>query len=174
MVQTSTHLALFSDINPTSEAIDQLREMGLKDDQMSIMSGVPFSDKMLGRPQVWTNLPRLAISGAVVGFLASLALNFGTPYLYPIRVGGQPIFPIPTTIVITFELTMLGLMAATFLGVLVESVYTAFAPKEYVPEIANGKIGLVFSCPDDLETKAYEAMKALGAESVQVAEAKKL
>jgi hypothetical protein len=41
---------------------------------------------------------------------------------YPLTVGGMPLIPIPTTIVVIFELTMLGMLLATFFGVFIEMI----------------------------------------------------
>src|SRR5688572_13346268 len=91
----TTLLALFSDIDPVATAIEKLHEMGVTDDRMEVMSGVPISHKMLGRPHPWTNVSRLALGGAIGGFFFGFFLNFGTPNMYAVRVGGQALTPIP-------------------------------------------------------------------------------
>jgi Alternative complex III, ActD subunit len=171
MPEETVHLALFSDIDPASQALDALREMGIQDKDMTIISGVPYSDRMLGRPMSWTRVPQLAISGFVLGFIVSLLLNFGTPLLYPIYVGGLPLLPIPTTAILTFEISMLGLLAFTFLGVVWESAFPTLKTKEYHPEISDGKIAVVFNCPEEIHTRAHEALTAMGAEWIHRTEA---
>jgi hypothetical protein len=171
MSEGTVHLALFDDIDPASLALDKLRELGIQDKEMTIISGVPYSEKMLGRPMSWTKVPQLAISGFVLGFIVSLLLNFGTPLQYPIYVGGLPLLPIPTTAILTFEISMLGLLAFTFLGVVWESSFPSLGPKEYHPEISDGKIAVVFSCPAEVHTQAHDALAALGAEWVHRTEA---
>jgi len=174
MSEGAVHLALFNDIDPATRAIDKLRELGVRDKDMSIISSVPYSDKMLGRPMTWTRVPKLAILGFVIGFVVSLLLNFGTPLQYPIRVGNMPYLPIPTTIVLTFEISMLGLLIFTFLGVIWESAYPSFGPKIYNPEISNGRIAVVFNCPAEIHAQAHEALAALGAEWMHRTEATQL
>ena len=168
--QEKVLLALFKEdqVDVVAEAVLSLRQLGVIDRDMSVISGVPFSDKILGRPMNWTRVPQMALAGAALGILVSLFLNLGTPLLYPIRVGGQPYLPIPTTIVLTFELGMLGLMLATFLGVFIETVTPGPEPKGYHPEITDGKIGLLFRCASsaELEKKAEAALLGLGAEMV--------
>ena len=130
MARRIIHLALFKEdqVDETSEALEALRGMGIVDQDISVISGTPFSEKMLGRPMSWTNVPLIGAAGAVVGFIAAAALNFGTPLLYPIRVGGMPLQTIPTSFIIFFELTMLGLLIATFLGVFIEMISPSFGP----------------------------------------------
>ena len=166
-------LAVFSDLEPAANAIDELRSLGLSDENMNVISGVPVTEAMLGRPRQWTNVPRLALGGAVGGFLVGAFLVV-TPLLYFVPVGGQPTVPGPPSVVLLFELTMLGLLISTFLGVFLDSTFPSYRPMEYVPEISDGKIGILYHCPADKEEKYTKAMTALGAEKVELAEEQQL
>lgn len=170
----TTLLALFEDIDPAAEAVDKLREMGVTDDRLNVISGVPIAHKMLGRPHPWTNVSRLALGGAAAGFLVGLFLNFGTPNLYSVRVGGQVLTPIPPGLIIVFEMTFLFALLSTFLGVFLDSFFPNYGPMEYVPEISDGKIGLFFKVPQDEQQKFADAMNQMGAESVMPTEARPL
>ncbi|MBM3150691.1 MAG: DUF3341 domain-containing protein [Chloroflexi bacterium] len=174
MTEKISLLALFPDIDPAAQAVEKLRGMGLTDDDMNVISGTPATEAMLGRPHQWSNVPRLALGGALGGFLIGVFFAFGTPYLYPIEVGGQPLIPVPPSVVVLFEMTMLGLLVATFLGVFLDSRFPSYAPKEYVPQISDGKIAVFFECPVEKRKKITDALAALGAESIQPAEAQKL
>ncbi|NPV77088.1 MAG: DUF3341 domain-containing protein [Anaerolineae bacterium] len=171
-MEDTFHLALFHEdqLDQVAEAIAKLKKLGLRDKDMSVISGVPFSEKILGRPMAWTRVPYIALAGAGVGFLVALALNVGTVMQYPIRVGGMPYYPIPTSIVVTFELTMLGLLISTFLGVFIETISPSFGPKGYHPKITDGHIGILFDCPEKMDEKVHEALKALGAELIHRSE----
>jgi hypothetical protein len=176
MEKDTVHIALFKDeqIDAVSEAITRLRQIGIFDQDMSVISGVPYSEKILGRPMSWTRIGLIAMVGALLGVIVSLLLNLGTPALYPIRVGGQPYMPIPTTIVLTFELGMLGLMLSTFLGVFVETITPTYGPKGYSPQVSAGKIGLLFSCKEENITRVHQVLSDLGAELDCCQEDKKL
>ncbi|MBK7691785.1 MAG: DUF3341 domain-containing protein [Bacteroidetes bacterium] len=67
-------LAVFSDLAPAADAVEQLRAMGVHDDCMNVISGVPVTEAMLGRPRQWTNVPRIAMGGALLGFAAGFSL----------------------------------------------------------------------------------------------------
>ncbi len=134
---------------------------------MTVLSGVPYSARVLGRPTVREWLPLISLAGALVGFLAGILLNVGTPLLYTIPVGGQGIIPIPPSAVITFELTMLGLIISTFLGVLWESAFPSYAPQYYDPLLTSGRIGVLFHCPADKEEAARAILSRMGAERIQ-------
>jgi hypothetical protein len=129
---------------------------------------------MLGRPHPWTNVSRLALGGAVVGFMIGLFLNFGTPALYAVRVGGQSLFPIPPGLILLFEMTMLFALLSTFLGVFLESYFPNYRPLEYVPQISDGKIGVFFRVPEAEQQKFTDALNQMGAESVEPHEARML
>lgn len=176
MAKPIVHLALFHEeaLEHVSEALDALRALGVKDQDISVISGVPFSDKMLGRPMSWTRVPLIAIVGAVVGFLTAAFLNFGTPMLYPVRVGGMAYQTIQTAYVLQFELTMLGMLISTFIGVFVETISPSFGPRCYDARITDGKIGVLFQAAQELDPKLHETLSALGAEIVHGAEDKKL
>lgn len=174
MDDIKTFLALFEDLDPAADAVEKLRNLGISNDQINVVSGIPVTEPMLGRPHQWTNVPRLALGGALAGLMIGLFLAVVTPLLYPIHVGGQPLIPVPPSIVVIFEMTMLGMLVSTFLGVFLDSQFPSYKPKEYVPEISDGKIAVFFSCQPEEENRITAALKALGAKSVEPAEAQQL
>ena len=170
----TTLLALFEDIDPAADAIEKLHEMGVTDDRINVISGVPVMHKMLGRPHPWTNVSRLALGGAVAGFCFGFFLNYGTPLLYNVPVGGQYITPVPPGMILIFEMTMLFALLSTFLGVFLDSYFPNYRPLEYVPQISDGKIGVFFKVPESEQTNFVDALNQLGAESVEPHEARQL
>jgi hypothetical protein len=174
MSEAITLLAMFEDFEPAAQGIDKLHELGLGDDDMNVISGIPIKNTILGRPPAITYVSRIGMFGAILGMALGIFLIYGIPYLYPLLVGGQPIFPVPQGIIITFEMMMLGLMGFSFIGMFIDSGFPSYTPKEYVPEISDGKIAILFSCPDDDQKKFVDALIKLGAESVSPAEARQL
>jgi hypothetical protein len=174
MTEQKSLLAVFSDLEPAADAIEQLRTLGVGDDCMNVISGIPVTEAMLGRPSQWTNVPRLALGGSILGFLAGAFLAFVSPSMYQIKVGGQGFVPGPPSVVLLFELTMLGMLLSTFLGVFLDSTFPNYRPMHYVTEVSDGKIAILIECPHADETKITDALKKLGAESVQTAEAQHL
>jgi hypothetical protein len=167
-------LALFEDIDPAANAIEKLHELGVTNDRIEVISGVPINPRMLGRPHPWTNVSRLALGGGIAGFFFGLFLNWGTPNLYAVRVGGQALTPIPPGLILLFEMTMLFALLATFLGVFLESYFPNYRRMDYVPEISDGKIGVFFRVPQEDQQKLTEALSDMGAESIQPTEARHL
>lgn len=170
----TTLMALFEDIDPAAEGIEKLHEMGIGDDRISVVSGVPVPERLLGRPPQHTFVPRLAAAGAALGFLVGVFLNFGSPNLMPLHVGGQPLIPIPPGIIIIFEMTMLFMLIFTFVGLFINSNFPSYTAHFYVPEISDGKIGVFFACPTESEGIFVDSLNALGAESVRRVEAQQL
>ncbi|GJQ52058.1 MAG: hypothetical protein HKUEN02_09050 [Anaerolineaceae bacterium] len=169
-----TLLALFEDIDPAADAIEKLRHMGVTDDRINVLSGAPIPYKMLGRPHPHTNVSKLSLGGAIAGALFGLFLNFGTPNMYYVPVGGQYITPIPPGLIVLFEMTMLFALLATFLGVFLDSYFPNYRPMEYTPEISDGKIGIFFKCAENEQTKIADALGVLGAETIKPVEAQQL
>jgi hypothetical protein len=169
-----TLLALFEDIEPATNAIEKLQDLGVSNDQMNVISGIPIPGRVLGRPSAITNVSKIALTGAILGMLFGISLIYGTPYLYPLHVGGQPIFPVPIGWIVIFEMTMLGLMGFAFLGLFVDSGFPSYTPKDYVPEISDGKIAVLFICDGKDQKKFVDTLTKLGAESVKPAEARHL
>ncbi|MFQ5593748.1 MAG: quinol:electron acceptor oxidoreductase subunit ActD [Anaerolineae bacterium] len=159
-------MGLFRDPDPTADTLEKLRDQGIDDNDIVVISGVPYPAHVLGRPMVWERLPWISLSGAFVGFLIGVFLNAGTPLLYTIRVGGQAIIPIPPTAVITYEFTMLGLIVSTFLGVLWQSVFPSYGPKYHHRLVTHGRIGILFRCPAAKEQAARAILEDQGAEQI--------
>lgn len=174
MSETKTFLALFADIDPAVTAIDQLREHGVSDDDMNVISGIPLTEHILGRPRVWSNVPRLALGGAVAGIAFGIFLAAGITNLYPLKIGRQGLVNGAPTVVLIFEMMMLGLMASTFIGVFLDSTFPSYRPKEYISEISDGKIAILFSIREEKEAEVKEELDHLGAESITPAEKRQL
>lgn len=176
MASGTVHLALFNEdqVNEAAEAISELHQLGIENEDISVISGIPLSERILGRPMSWTRVPYIAMAGAVAGFVVGALLVFGTQVLYPIQLGDMPNAPIPTSIVVLFELTMLGLLLSTFLGVVVEMMSPSFGPAGYDERVTDGKIGILFTSQTEQDITVHSKLESMGAEIVHRAEVKKL
>jgi len=163
-------LALFEDIDPAAHSMDALDELGIKQKNVEVISGSPIKPEMLGRPHPYSNVPKFALGGAIAGAVLGIFLAFVTPRLYVIIVGGKPISPGAPSIVVIFEMIMLLMLIATFLGVFLESTFPSYEKKEYVPELSDGDIAIVVEIDPDKHTALETAMKNAGAKLVRIAE----
>jgi mono/diheme cytochrome c family protein len=164
-------LGLFHEATSTADTIDRLRDLGVPEEAITVMSGVPYTPEILGRRPVYERLVPFALIGAVGGFLAALFLTVVTPHLYSIPVGGQPLIPGPPTIVIVFEFTMLGILLATFGGLLAEIAFPAVGRHEYDHRITEGHMGVLAVVEETLADQVEAALKERGAHHIKIAEA---
>jgi hypothetical protein len=174
MPETTTLLAMFEDVEPASEGIEKLQQLGVRATDMNVVSGIPIKHSILGRPAAITYVSRIGFMGAIMGMFLGLFFIYGVKALYPLYVGGQPIFPVPQGFIITFELTMLGLMGLSFIGLFVDSGFPSYTPMYYTPEVSDGKIAVLFSCPANEQDRFVDTLKEAGAESVEPVEARHL
>ena len=143
------------------------RKLGVPDRDITIMSSIPYRADMLGRRSVYEHLVPIALIGALIGFGLAMLLLVGTPLLYPLNVGGQGLVPVPPTIIITFELTMLGAMIATFMGIIAEIWFPRLGSHVYDVRITEGHIGVLARVPNSIVDQAEQALTAQGAHHFQ-------
>ena len=159
-------MGLYTDVSLIVDALDRLRVLGLRDEDMSIMMGVPYTEKMLGRPAINERVPWATLLGALTGLGTALLLTAGTQFLYPIRVAGRPFYTIPPGLVVIFELTMLGLMLGTFLNLFWKNAFPSTKPQYYDHLINYSRIALLCNLDMRYEDEVRGAMLDAGAERV--------
>jgi mono/diheme cytochrome c family protein len=137
-----TLLGLFPEVTPASDVVEQLRQKGIPDDKVTVISGIPYKAEMLGRPGFHGRVSCGSLSGASLGVLTAAFLTAGIFLLYPLVQGGQPIVPIPPSLIVFFEVTMLGTMWSAFFGFLWLNKLPVFKPQAYDPHITEGYIGV--------------------------------
>ena len=170
MSESVVVMGLLGELDAAVVALDRLREMGIADDDISVVSGMSYSAEALGRPQGRSRVPRLALAGVACGVLLGLFLTVATPHLYTIHVGGQAVVPGPPTAVLMFESVMVCLVLGTFLGMVGLNRETAQEQSFYTPAISNGQIGVVLHCGPAQEEAARAALVAAGAQIVEQTE----
>jgi hypothetical protein len=166
MSDTLTLMALFHSGTDTAEAIDELHALGLPEDKMVVMTGVPYPERALGRHREWLTLPYIVLAGAGVGLLFGLFLSVITPHLYRLDVGGHPPVGFPPAAVITFVFTMMATIVSTFLGVLWEMDFPRFGPAPYHSLVTDGDLAVLLEFPAELEAAVRQALEARHAHHV--------
>lgn len=163
-------LALFENVDLAADGVDVLQDNEISENDLQVITGAPINPAMLGRHHAHTNVPKIAFGGAVLGGLIGFFLAFVTPRLYKVYVGGKPLSPGAPSVVVLFEMIMLFMLIATFLGVFFESRFPSYEKKEYVPEISDGQIAFVFEVDPSKQTSIEQALQNAGAASVRIAE----
>lgn len=174
MIEGSHLLALFEESTPAANAIDELHQMGLRDDQIVVMSGVPYPEGALGLHVEWLRLPTIVLIGAFAGFLFGLFLAVITPHLYRLDIGGHPTVGFGPAAIITFVFTMMATIISTFLGVLWEMNFPEFGPKFYHRDVTSGKLGVLIDHPADREDEIRHLLEEHGAQNIHRAEKQEL
>ncbi|MCL4394760.1 MAG: DUF3341 domain-containing protein [Chloroflexi bacterium] len=164
-------LGLFHEANPTANTIEQLRALGVDDDRVTVMSSIPYRSEILGRPRPKGKVGVFSGIGAVLGLLTGLFLSVGVFMLYPIEQGGQPIVPIPPTLIVLFEVTMLGTMWAAFFGLLLSNRFPITKSQLYDPRITEGHIGVLAEVDDSLVDEVENVLRSNGAHHLRRADA---
>ena len=166
MTSTISLLALFSESTPTAEAIDQLHALGVPDDKMTVMTGVPYPERALGRHREWLTLPYIVLVGAATGLLFGLFLAVITPHLYRLDVGGHPVVGFPPAAIIVFVFTMMATIVSTFLGVLWEMNFPRFGAAPYHKLVTDGHLAVLLEFPPEQEAGVRQILKAHQAHSI--------
>ncbi|MBI4473921.1 MAG: DUF3341 domain-containing protein [Acidobacteria bacterium] len=132
--------ALYSQPEAAQRAVDHLREAGIAERQITILSAEPLEEYEFGQRDRETWMTWIAALGALIGMATAYFLTSLTQQAWAIDTGGMPIVTNWTNIIIIFELTMLGAVFATVITLLVTARLPGRVPEIYDPEITDGKI----------------------------------
>ena len=160
MSATLTLMSLFHEGTDTAEAIDALHALGLPEDKMVVMTGVPYPERALGRHREWLTLPYIVLAGAAAGMLFGLFLAAITPHLYRLDVGGHPAVSFPPVAIIVFVFTMMATIVSTFLGVLWEMNFPRFGAAPYHKLVTDGHLAVLLEYPAGLEAGVRQVLEA--------------
>jgi hypothetical protein len=156
-------LAEFRDKDAVAFAIRTLRAAGMTPDDLDVFSEEPveLSRRVLDRP---SRLSFASVAGAIAFGVLATGFMYWAQHNYRLVTGGMPIFSFWATGVITYEMTMLGAVVATFVWFLRESGLARRrkdgAP---VPEVNPGSICLRIRCAPEQGPRVLDAMRRAGA-----------
>ena len=156
-------LGLFHGATATADTVEELRRSGVSDARVTVMSGVPYKPEMLGRPRVPKRLGPVALGGAIFGIALATFLTVGIFLLYKLIQGGQPLVPIPPSLIVYFEGTMLGTMWITFFGLILVNGFPTYKRQPYDPHITEGHIGVAVEVDEKLADQVENILKTNGA-----------
>jgi Protein of unknown function (DUF3341) len=157
----------FVDRTAVAEAIRTLRAHGAQTADLDVFSEEPveFRRGVLDRP---SRMSLASVLGGVLFGLIATAFIFWTQHDYKLVTGGMPLSSFWSTGVITFEMTMLGAILATFIWFLWESGLARLRDKDApVPQVDPGSLCLRVRCDERNAARASEAMRRAGAVIIQ-------
>ena len=130
---------LYADGAAAQQAVNRLRAAGLTDDQITIMTAQPMEDFEFGHIDRQNWLWWVACGGGLLGMAAAFGLTWLTEMSWPIDVGGLPTYAWWPNLIIIFEMTMLGAILATVIGLVVTAGLGRRAGF-YDPEVTDGSM----------------------------------
>jgi len=74
-------LGLFDNVPTVADVVDQVRDLGIEDKQVTVMSNVPYSSRFFGRKPTRLWFAPFALGGSVVGALLAFFITFITPQM---------------------------------------------------------------------------------------------
>lgn len=160
MNDTKLLLALFRESTHTAESIDELHNLGVPDDKVIVITGVPYPERALGRHREWLALPYIVLAGAVAGMLFGLFLAVITPHLYRLDIGGHPPVGFPPAAVIIFVFTMMATIVSTFLGVLWEMNFPRFGPAPYHKLVTDGYLAVLVEFQSAMDAQIRQVFES--------------
>lgn len=166
MADTSI-IGLFDEVTQANTAVNQLRELGITENQITLITAMPYPREFFGLRPLRRRLGLISLLGALLGVGLAAFLTVGIFLLYPLEQGGQPIVPIPPSLIVLFEVTMLGTMYATFFGMLALNRFPRFKAEPYDASIADERIGVQVDVADDLADRAAEVFNNNQAQNIQ-------
>jgi len=157
----------FLDKERVVDAIRQLRAAGIDPGALDLFSAEPveLARGVLDRP---SRMSLAAVSAALaLGLLATVFIGY-TQHDYKLVTGGMPLFSFWATGVITYEMTMLGAIVATFAWFLRESGLMRKRDRNVpVPHVDPGVICLRVRCQAEQVAQAVDSLRRHGAAQIE-------
>jgi hypothetical protein len=159
---------LFSDPESAQRAVDRLRREGVADRAITVLTSQPYEEYEFSHRYKQTWIFWIAAGGGAVGLMTGLILSYVTQTSWPLVTGGMPILAWWPTIIIMFEVTMLGAILATVVSLLVTTELPSTQSRVYDAEVSRGKIMVAVEQPRDDQVAAVErTLRAVGTEEVR-------
>ena len=122
------------------QAVNRLRAVGIADRDITVISAQPMEDYEFGQMDKATWMWWLACLGGLIGMSVGFGLTWLTETAWPLDVGGLPIYAWWPTLIIIFELTMLGAIIATVATLVVSALLPTRRRALYDPKVTDGNI----------------------------------
>jgi hypothetical protein len=132
--------ALYPEPDDAQRAVDALRAAGLTEPEIVVISSEPMEEYEFCSRDKATWLYWIAGGGGVIGLLVATWLTRMTELAWPLPTGNMPIVSWWPNLIIMFELTMLGAIVATVVGLFITAKLPVREPALYDPAVADGQI----------------------------------
>ena len=160
-------LGVFQEVDEAVTAADSLKDNGIED--FEVLTSTPYPEGAFGEKPSHHRLYVFPFIGACLGFSAAILITSGTQMAYPLVTGGKPLLALPSMFIICYEVTMLGAILFTIIGVVFESRLPRtgkLAP--YDTRITEGYVGIGVDVPEDDVEKISNSFKEANAADVHL------
>ena len=158
--------ALYDDGHAAQQAVNRLRAAGLKDPDITVLSGRPMEEFEFGHMDKATWMWWIACGGALVGMAVAYGLAWITENSWPMNVGGLPTFAWWPNLIIMFELTMLGAVIATVVTLAITAGFGRGKGRLYDPAVSDGKILVGVEDPPSARLDALQSALSVTPEAL--------
>ena len=152
--------ALYDDGDSAQRAVNGLRNAGVADSAITVVSDQPMEAYEFGEMNRATRIWYIASGGGLIGLVFATWLTRMTELAWPLPTGNMPIVSWWPNLIVIFELTMLGAILATVATLLVTGELLRRRPALYDPRVSDGKILVGVDSPsraDDVERALVSA-----------------
>ena len=146
--------ALYDSGDAAQRAVNGLRNAGVADSAITVISDQPMEAYEFGEMNRATRIWYIASGGGLFGLVFATWLTRMTEVAWPLPTGNMPIVSWWPNLIVIFELTMLGAILATVATLLVTGELLRRRPALYDPRVSDGKILVGVESPtraDDVE-----------------------
>lgn len=158
--------ALYDDPAVVQRAVDALRDAGVAERDIIVMSSEPFEEYEFSHRDKADWLYRVAGIGGLAGFAFGAWMTTATQLAWPLKTSGMPIVAPWPNMIVVFELTMLGAILAT-VGTLFATAFVRRGPAFYDTAVSDGYILVGVPSPGDRVDAVTRALESAGPTRVQ-------
>jgi hypothetical protein len=160
-------IAEFREKETIVRAIQRLKDTGVTAADLDVFSAEPveFYRGVLDRP---SRMSLVAVLGAIVNGSLATAFVYFAQHNYRLDTGGMPVFSFWGTGVISYEMTMLGAVLATFIWFLWESGLIRKRDRSApVPVVPPGSMCLRVRCDGSSAARTVQILDGAGAIGIE-------
>lgn len=171
MPTTDTVLGVFSHVDTTVRALEELRAKGYHD--LTVYTPIPVHEieDVLERDRPVSRVRIFALAGGLLGLISAWLLTQWTSLHWDLVVGGKPPIGLPVSppyIVIMFELMVLFGGIATVIGMVVLGRLPRFrVSASFDPRFTNDRFGVAVHCAPERGASVREILRHAGADEVR-------
>ena len=158
-------VGFFPNVEDAVKSVQELRRARFAGEDLTVLSSIPYPEGAFETDVGRSWISYFAFTGGILGALFGIFLVVGTSIAYVLPTGGKPIVPIPTLLIITYELAVLAVMLFTLFRFLFEARLPGYTGRLYDSRISEGMIGVIARC--ETEEQARQAEQTLSSHGAQ-------